>query len=86
MSFVGPRAERPEVNKQLENVPFYEERYLIKPGLTGWAQVNRPYGDTIAGASEKLEYDFYYLKHRTAAFDAWILLRTVGTVLGLRGR
>ena len=87
MSLVGPRPERPELVAVLEQyVPFYRTRLMARPGLTGWAQVNRPYGDTIAGASEKLEYDFYYLKHRTAAFDAWILLRTVGTVLGLRGR
>lgn len=87
MSLVGPRPERPELVAVLEqHVPFYRTRLMARPGLTGWAQVNRPYGDTIAGASEKLEYDFYYLKHRTAAFDAWILLRTVGTVLGLRGR
>jgi len=87
MSLVGPRPERPELVAMLEQqVPFYRTRLMARPGLTGWAQVNRPYGDTVAGASEKLEYDLYYLKHRTLAFDLWILLKTVGTVLGLKGR
>jgi exopolysaccharide biosynthesis polyprenyl glycosylphosphotransferase len=87
MSLIGPRPERPELVAMLEQqVPFYRTRLMVRPGLTGWAQVNRPYSDTVAGASEKLEYDLYYLKHRTLGFDLWILLRTVGTVLGLKGR
>jgi exopolysaccharide biosynthesis polyprenyl glycosylphosphotransferase len=87
MSLVGPRPERPELVAVLEDrVPFYRTRLMARPGLTGWAQVNQPYADPIASASDKLEYDLYYLKHRTLAFDLWILMRTVGTVLGLKGR
>ena len=87
MSLVGPRPERPELVATIEQqVPFYRTRLMARPGLTGWAQVNRPYDETIADASAKLEYDLYYIKHRTLAFDLWILLKTVGTVLGLKGR
>ena len=87
MSLVGPRPERPELVSTLEqHVPFYRTRLMARPGLTGWAQVNRPYDETIADASQKLEYDLYYLEHRTLAFDLWILLKTIGTVLGLKGR
>jgi exopolysaccharide biosynthesis polyprenyl glycosylphosphotransferase len=86
MSLVGPRPERPEFTEQLGRaIPFYRSRLMVQPGLTGWAQVNADYGDSIEGQARKLEYDLYYLKHRSLAFDAWILLRTVGTVLGLRG-
>ena len=87
MSLVGPRPERPEFVAQLEReVPFYRTRLLVRPGLTGWAQVNHPYGDSVRGAIEKLEYDLYYVKHRSLFFDLWIVVRTVGTVLALRGR
>ena len=87
MSLVGPRPERPEFVAQLEReIPFYRTRLLIRPGLTGWAQVNHPYGDSVRGALEKLEYDLYYVKHRSLFFDLWIVVRTVGTVLALRGR
>ena len=87
MSLVGPRPERPEFIAQLEReIPFYRTRLLIRPGLTGWAQVNYPYGDSVHGALEKLEYDLYYVKHRSLFFDLWILVRTVGTVMALRGR
>ena len=87
MSLVGPRPERPEFVAQLEHeVPFYRTRLLVRPGLTGWAQVNYPYGDSVQGALEKLEYDLYYVKHRSLFVDLWILVRTVGTVVALRGR
>ena len=87
MSLVGPRPERPEFVAQLEReIPFYRTRLLVRPGLTGWAQVNHPYGDSVRGALEKLEYDLYYVKHRSLFFDLWIVVRTVGTVLALRGR
>ena len=87
ISLVGPRPERPEFVDQLEHeVPFYRTRLLVRPGLTGWAQVNYPYGDSVQGALEKLEYDLYYVKHRSLFFDLWILVRTVGTVMALRGR
>lgn len=83
MSFVGPRPERPEFVKQLsETLPYYEERHMIHPGLTGWAQVCYPYGASVEDAKCKLEYDLYYLKHAGVVFDLLILLDTVRVVLG----
>ncbi|MDI1310833.1 sugar transferase [Prosthecobacter sp.] len=83
MSFVGPRPERPGFVKQLsETLPFYEERHMIHPGLTGWAQVCYPYGASIEDSKCKLEYDLYYLKHAGVVFDLLILLDTVRVVLG----
>ena len=80
MSLIGPRPERPEFVSLLERqVPFYRSRLIVRPGLTGWAQVNSSYGDSVDGAVEKLEYDLYYLKHRSFLFDLLILARTVGT-------
>jgi exopolysaccharide biosynthesis polyprenyl glycosylphosphotransferase len=82
MSFVGPRPERPEFVKQLdEALPYYEERHMIHPGLTGWAQVCYPYGASVDDAKRKLEYDLYYLKHAGVVFDLLILLDTVRVVL-----
>lgn len=87
MSFVGPRAEQPEFHEILKKeIPFYENRYLIKPGLTGWAQINYAYGASVEITREKLAYDFYYLKHRSLIFDIGIILRTVELVLSRRGR
>ena len=87
MSLVGPRPERPEFVAQLESeIPFYRTRLLVRPGLTGWAQVNYPYGDSVQGALEKLEYDLYYVKHRSLFFDMWILVRTMATIVALRGQ
>lgn len=87
MSFIGPRPERPEMIDPLINeVPFYQTRHLIKPGLTGWAQVNFPYGSSIKDALEKLQYDLYYIKHRSLSLDLNIIIRTILTVLGLKGR
>ena len=87
MSIVGPRPERPEFVEQLERVvPFYRTRLMVRPGVTGWAQVNTPYGDSVDGAALKLEYDLYYIKHRSFLFDAWIVLRTVGTVMTMGGQ
>src|SRR3989338_4676149 len=78
MSFVGPRAERPEFHDLLrKNVPFYEERYLIKPGLSGWAQINFHYGSSVQDAAEKLKYDLYYIKNRSLLLDLGIILKTV---------
>ena len=74
MSLVGPRPERREFVAQLQReIPFYRTRLLVQPGLTGWAQVSSPYGDSVHGALEKLEYDLYYLKPRSLFFDIWIL-------------
>jgi exopolysaccharide biosynthesis polyprenyl glycosylphosphotransferase len=87
MSLVGPRPERPELVVVLaRDIPFYRTRLLVRPGLTGWAQVNHPYGGSVDDAVEKLEYDLYYLKHRSMLFDLRILLRTVGTVFRFEGR
>src|SRR3989338_9568435 len=87
MSFVGPRAERPEFHELLQkNVPFYEERYLIKPGLTGWAQINFRYGSSVEDAEEKLKYDLYYIKNRSPILDLGIILKTIRIALRQAGR
>jgi exopolysaccharide biosynthesis polyprenyl glycosylphosphotransferase len=86
MSLVGPRPERAAfVDRLQEAIPFYRARLMVPPGLTGWAQVNLPYGDSVELAQRKLEYDLYYVKHRSLVFDLAILVRTFGTVLRLRG-
>jgi sugar transferase (PEP-CTERM system associated) len=82
MSFVGPRPERPVfVEKLGQAIPFYPERHFVKPGITGWAQVRYSYGASERDAREKLEYDLYYVKHHTLAFDLMVLLLTVEIVL-----
>lgn len=87
MSMVGPRPERPEFIASLEReVPLYRARQAVTPGLTGWAQVNTQYGDSVEDATTKLEYDLYYVRHRSLWFDIDILVRTVGRMLGWRGR
>lgn len=87
MSLVGPRAERPELMELFQkHVPFYRARLLVKPGITGWAQINSGYASTIDETVVKLEYDLYYIKHRNLLMDLLILLRTPATMLGLRGR
>lgn len=86
MSMVGPRPERPEFTKALsEQIPFYRQRLCVKPGLTGWAQINHKYGDTIEDTNTKLEYDLYYIKHISFALDMYILVNTAKTVLLGRG-
>jgi len=87
MSLVGPRPERPEFTARLEEaIPYYDLRHLVRPGITGWAQVSYRYGASLEDAVAKLEYDIYYLKHASLVFDLRILARTVSVVLGLRGR
>jgi exopolysaccharide biosynthesis polyprenyl glycosylphosphotransferase len=87
MSLVGPRAERAILVNNLQlQVPFYRARLLVKPGITGWAQVNFGYAATVEDTLIKLEYDLYYIKHRTLMLDLVILLRTVGTVVGFKGQ
>ena len=87
MSLVGPRAERPELIEYFQNqIPFYRARLLVRPGLTGWAQVNFGYASSIEDTIIKLEYDLYYIKHRNVLLDIIILLRTPATVFGFRGR
>jgi sugar transferase (PEP-CTERM system associated) len=87
MSLVGPRPERPYFVDRLEQeIPFYNLRHYVKPGITGWAQVMYPYGDSIGAAYEKLQYDFYYAKHKSFGCDTGILLKTLKIVLLGRGR
>jgi exopolysaccharide biosynthesis polyprenyl glycosylphosphotransferase len=87
MSMIGPRAERLELVKDLQaKVPFYRARLLVKPGLTGWAQINYGYASTADETAIKLEYDLYYIKHRNLMLDFRILFSTMGAVIGLRGQ
>ena len=82
MSFVGPRPERPEfVSTLSQQIPYYEYRHTLRPGITGWAQVNFPYTATVEDSREKLEYDLYYLKNFSVLMDLFILFRTVKIIL-----
>ena len=82
MSLVGPRPERPEFIQELSgSIMHYNERHRIKPGLTGWAQINVGYGDSVDSSKEKLEYDLYYLKHYNLSLDLLIVLKTISVVL-----
>jgi sugar transferase (PEP-CTERM system associated) len=86
MSFVGPRPERPDFVANLEKeIPYYDLRHLVKPGLTGWAQVMYPYGSSVEDAKSKLEYDLYYIKNYSLALDLYIVLRTIRVVLSRSG-
>jgi exopolysaccharide biosynthesis polyprenyl glycosylphosphotransferase len=87
MSFVGPRSERVELVRVFQKeVPFYRARMLVKPGITGWAQIHQAYAETIEETATKLQYDLYYIEHASIWMDLNILLRTVGSVLGFKGR
>jgi sugar transferase (PEP-CTERM system associated) len=82
MSFVGPRPERPHFVEQLaREIPFYEHRHLVAPGLTGWAQIKYPYGASVEDARQKLQYDLYYIKNQSLALDLVIVFDTIKTVL-----
>ena len=86
MNFVGPRPERPHFVKQLaEEIPFYEQRHLVAPGLTGWAQIKYPYGASVEDARQKLQYDLYYIKNQSLTLDALIMFETIKTILFSRG-
>jgi sugar transferase (PEP-CTERM system associated) len=86
MSFVGPRPERPFFVEQLsQEIPFYQQRHVVKPGLTGWAQVKYRYGSSLEDAMEKLRYDLYYIKHLSVIFDLTIVFDTVKVVLFRKG-
>jgi len=86
MSFVGPRPERPHFVAQLaEEIPFYEQRHLLAPGLTGWAQIKYPYGASIEDARQKLQYDLFYIKNQSLMLDAIILFETIKIILFGRG-
>lgn len=87
MAVIGPRPERPVFVKEIaEIMPFYETRHVIKPGLTGWAQVNYSYGATIDDSLIKLQYDLYYIKHRSIFIDINIIVKTLSTVVFYRGQ
>lgn len=87
MAVIGPRPERPTIVKEIASVmAFYETRHVIKPGLTGWAQVNYAYGETIDDSLIKLQYDLYYIKHRSIFLDINIVLKTFSTILFYRGQ
>jgi sugar transferase (PEP-CTERM system associated) len=87
MSFIGPRPERPEFVEQLiKEVPYYNQRHNVKPGIAGWAQLNYPYGASVEDSLEKLKFDLYYVKHQSLLLDLLILIRTVEVVLFGKGR
>ena len=86
MSFVGPRPERPEFVQQLtEQIPYYGQRHVVKPGLTGWAQVRYTYGASVEDAIQKLQYDLYYIKNMAVSLDVVIVLETIKTVITRKG-
>jgi sugar transferase (PEP-CTERM system associated) len=86
MSFVGPRPERPEFVQQLtKEIPFYGQRHVVKPGLTGWAQIRYTYGATVEDAIQKLQYDLYYIKNMAIALDVVIVVETIKTVIMRKG-
>jgi len=86
MAIVGPPPERPEFVAVLqEKMPYYRQRHCVKPGITGWAQINHKYGDTIEDTRIKLEYDLYYIKHVAWTLDAYIMFHTAKTMLFGRG-
>jgi sugar transferase (PEP-CTERM system associated) len=86
MSIVGPRPERPEFVQALsEQIPYYRQRLCVKPGITGWAQINHKYADTLEDTVKKLEYDLYYIKNLSPSLDAYIIFNTLKTMLLTRG-
>jgi lipopolysaccharide/colanic/teichoic acid biosynthesis glycosyltransferase len=86
MSFVGPRPEREFFVKDLEaSIPYYEERFTVKPGITGWAQISYAYGASVDDAIEKLNYDLFYIKNMSIFMDLMIVLRTIKIVLLSKG-
>ena len=86
MSLVGPRPERPEfVSELTTRIPFYGQRHVVRPGLTGWAQVRYTYGASEEDALQKLQYDLFYIKHMSLPLDLFILLSTIKTVVLRKG-
>lgn len=86
MSLVGPRPERPEFVKEFsEHIPYYRQRHSVRPGITGWAQINYKYGDTLEDTLCKLEYDLYYIKNKSLSLDTYIIFHTVKAMLLSRG-
>lgn len=86
MSLVGPRSEQIElVNQFQQQIPFYRARLFVPPGLTGWAQINQRYATTVEDTAVKIEFDLYYIKHRSLILDLTIMIRTLGSVIGFKG-
>ena len=86
LSLVGPRAERPELVEKLQKeVPFYRARLFVRPGVTGWAQINYQYASNVEETAIKLEHDLYYIMHRNIFLDIMIIVRTLGAVVGFSG-
>jgi len=86
MAFVGPRPERPEFVQWLsQEIPFYDLRHMIRPGITGWAQVRYRYGASLEETKHKLEYDLYYVKHQSIGLDLLIMFETIKTIILRRG-
>ncbi len=86
MSLVGPRPEQVHIVEQLKNqIPFYNERHIVKPGLTGWSQLHI-YANDLASTKQKLEYDLYYIKHRGILLDIEIVLRTAFHMISMQGQ
>ena len=86
MSLIGPRPERPEFDQYLsQKIPYYELRHLIRPGLSGWAQVNYPYGASVEDSANKLSYDLFYLKNFSFFLDLLILFKTMRLVFNAQG-
>jgi lipopolysaccharide/colanic/teichoic acid biosynthesis glycosyltransferase len=86
MSVVGPRPERPEFVEELQQeIPYYRTRLMVKPGLTGWAQVHYDYGNSVEDALIKLHYDFYYLRYWSIWLDLYTIFRTVGVMARFKG-
>lgn len=86
ISMVGPRAERPELIEKLQKeVPFYRARLFVKPGATGWAQINYQYASNVEETAVKLEHDLYYIMHRSIFLDLMIMIRTIGAFVGFHG-
>jgi sugar transferase (PEP-CTERM system associated) len=85
MAIVGPRPERPELVKRLSVIPYYRQRHCVHPGITGWAQINYKYGDTMEDSAKKLEYDLYYIKNMSFGLDLYIIFHTIKTILLSRG-
>ena len=86
MSLIGPRPERPEIENQfLKNIPYYNYRYILRPGISGWAQVNYPYGASIIDTTKKLSFDIYYISHFSILLELLILFKTIKLVLNAKG-
>ena len=86
MSFVGPRPEQvPIVDELCKSIPYYRYRHMVKPGITGWAQINHPYGASVEDAHQKLPFDLYYIKNYSLVLDFLILMQTVRVVLWPHG-